>query len=317
MTDCMAPIHQLQVYNRWLCLGHDRNGQTGAGWTRKRAESLRWKRLSLFYKVDSHVQLFVDALDRWPATVHHGGNSLEAAVRRRQVAWSSNNGRKALNNEREKNKECSLSEKEGSPSRETWRAANKMDGPAFRLSRLSRSNPLFILLTLNNTPCREGKNCHQVDQCTKAEGKNELYHEEDGTPSSVGSTRRHSFLLPQEASIDPASFQFNILSTGKVQLYPVFGCSLTSSVRSSCRGHRAGQGETRQQDKTRQGRRRYDRVAQYKLSAINLPPIATVRKSSANHAPLSRSDRTFVSSVIGQFFSSSFTFACWLLSVVL
>ncbi|KAL1246295.1 Shikimate kinase [Trichinella spiralis] len=59
------------------------------------------------------------------------------------------------------------------------------------------------------------------------------------------------------------------------------------------------------------------RVAQYKLSAINLPPIATVRKSSANHAPLSRSDRTFVSSVIGQFFSSSFTFACWLLSVVL
>ncbi|KRX56557.1 hypothetical protein T09_9961 [Trichinella sp. T9] len=67
--------------------GHDRNGQTGAGWTRKRAESLRWKRLSLFYKVDSHVQLFVDALDRWPATVHHGGNSLEAAVWRRQVAW--------------------------------------------------------------------------------------------------------------------------------------------------------------------------------------------------------------------------------------
>ncbi|KAL1231673.1 putative M1 family aminopeptidase [Trichinella pseudospiralis] len=84
MTDCMALIHQLQVYNRWLCLGHDSNGQTGAG---KRAESLCWKRLSLFYKVDSHVQLFVDALDRWLATVHHGGNSLEAAVWRRQVAW--------------------------------------------------------------------------------------------------------------------------------------------------------------------------------------------------------------------------------------
>ncbi|KAL1246294.1 Zinc finger protein [Trichinella spiralis] len=56
----------------------------------------------------------------------------------------------------------------------------------------------------------------QSDQCTKAEGKNELYHDEDATPTSVGSTRRHSFLLPQEASIDPASFQFNILSTGKV-----------------------------------------------------------------------------------------------------
>ncbi|KAL1231668.1 putative dual-specificity RNA methyltransferase RlmN [Trichinella pseudospiralis] len=54
------------------------------------------------------------------------------------------------------------------------------------------------------------------DQCTEAEGKNELYHEEDATPTSVDLTRRHSFLLPQEASIDPASFQFNILSTGKV-----------------------------------------------------------------------------------------------------
>ncbi|KRZ02328.1 hypothetical protein T11_17283 [Trichinella zimbabwensis] len=51
------------------------------------------------------------------------------------------------------------------------------------------------------------------------------------------------------------------------KLYPVFGCSLTSLVRSSCHGHRAGQGETRQ-DKTRQGRRRYDR------SVLSRPTVA-------------------------------------------
>ncbi|KRX56572.1 hypothetical protein T09_4507 [Trichinella sp. T9] len=62
------------------------------------------------------------------------------------------------------------------------------------------------------------KNQKKKKKKKQSEGKNELYHEEDATPTSVGSTRRHSFLLPQEASIDPASFQFNILSTGKVPI---------------------------------------------------------------------------------------------------